>query len=157
MALRHHTRLQMWDAFSCFKSTPSACAFLQLVLFYSLFYHTMHLWSPHRPSTLTLHPCTSAEDAPAQTSRRSIPDHRTAARANAPPGRERDLEVSLYQFYYLTSSPQKSWILAFSAASAHPQSWAPALSSYQPSAGSKFSIYPCYEGHVERTTGGFKR
>lgn len=78
-----------------------------------------------------------------------------------PPGRGHDLEVSLYRFivslwphFKLYCIPIEALIWAFiKRVHIGTVLGAPALVSHRPSAGSKSSIYLCYEGHVERTMG----
>lgn len=76
------------------------------------------------------------------------------------PGRGHDLEVSLYRFivslrpcFLHHCIPTEPLIWAFIKWVHRHGVGAPALISHRPSAGSKSSIYLCYEGHVERTMG----
>lgn len=76
------------------------------------------------------------------------------------PGRGHDLEVSLQGFiaalrrcFLPYCIPTKPLIWAFIKWVHGRSTGAPALVSHRPSAGSKFSIYLCYERHVERTMG----
>lgn len=76
------------------------------------------------------------------------------------PGRGHDLEVSLQGFiaalrrcFLPYCIPTKPLIWAFIKWVHGRSTGAPALASHRPSAGSKFSIYLCYERHAERTMG----
>lgn len=75
-------------------------------------------------------------------------------------GRGHDLEVSLQGFmaalrrcFLPYCIPTKPLIWAFIKWVHGRSTGAPALVSHRPSVGSKFSIYLCYERHVERTMG----
>lgn len=82
------------------------------------------------------------------------------AQMHTAPGRGHNLEVSLNRFivsllprFLPNCIPTEPLIWAFIKWVHRHSAGAAALVSHRPSAGSKSSIYLCYEGHVERTMG----